>query len=73
MRIVKAASEIILEDIRSCVYDLNTYPPIDSFLENVEDEIRDTLNYFLKSELKVELFAPFSILLAPSMTGMGVR
>ncbi|KMQ83773.1 hypothetical protein RF55_19127 [Lasius niger] len=47
LKIVKAAAEIITEDIRSQVYETNNYPPSDAFLKNVESDIRSTLQLLL--------------------------
>ena len=44
---VKSVSKIILEDIRSVVYDVNSYPAPDCFLENVNNCIPETLKILL--------------------------
>lgn len=43
LRVVKAAADIILEDIRSQVYNTTEYPPTDNFLNDVETVIPQTL------------------------------
>lgn len=45
----KAAASIILEDIRSKVYDLEEYPPPDGFFRDVGSDVPETLNTFLES------------------------
>lgn len=47
-RIVTEAAEIVLEDIRSRVYDKNSYPSSHEFLKTVEDDVPDTLMLFLE-------------------------
>lgn len=46
-RIVKTAAAIIVEDIRSTVYETTHYPPSDNFLQGIESDIPDTLRIFL--------------------------
>ncbi len=43
LRIVETAAAIIVEDIRSQVYNMTQYPPPDQFLEGNEDLIPETL------------------------------
>lgn len=43
MRVMKAAADIITEDIRSRVYNTTDYPPPDEFLNTVESDIPPTL------------------------------
>lgn len=43
LRVVKAAADIILEDIRSQVYNTTEYPPTDKFLNDVTTVIPQTL------------------------------
>lgn len=43
LRIVRAAGEIILEDIRSKVFDTSTYPPNNNFLGGVHPVVSETL------------------------------
>lgn len=47
MRIVKKAAEIIRQDIQTCVYDPNTYPPSDDFLKDASS-VPETLKLFLE-------------------------
>lgn len=47
MRVVKAAAEIIREDIRSKVYSLDKYPSPDMFLSSVNEDIPDSLQLML--------------------------
>lgn len=42
-RIVKAAADILREDIRSMVYNLHTYPTPETFLDNIENYIPNSL------------------------------
>lgn len=46
-RIVKTAAAIILEDIRSRVYETKYYPPSDNFFQESESDIPETLRVFL--------------------------
>ena len=46
-RVVKAASKIILTDIRSKVYDIENYPAADNFLGGVDSDIPETLKLLL--------------------------
>lgn len=46
---MQAAASIILEDIRSKVYDLEEYPPPDDFFCDVGSDVPETLNTFLES------------------------
>lgn len=48
LRVVKAAADIILSDIRSQTYDTSTYPPSDDFFQNAETVIPDPLCEFLE-------------------------
>lgn len=47
-RIVRAAAAIISEDIRSQIYDTDYYPSPDTFLDDAEKDVPDTLQLFLK-------------------------
>ncbi|KYQ51937.1 hypothetical protein ALC60_08955 [Trachymyrmex zeteki] len=47
-RIVKAAATIILEDIRSQVYETTHYPPSDNFLMDVQTVVPETLQILLE-------------------------
>lgn len=51
LRIVKTAAAIIVEDIRSQVYDTEHYPPPDKFLERNEELIPETLRTFIETVL----------------------
>ena len=46
LRIVKTAAAIIVEDIRSQVYEIEQYPPPDEFLEGNEELIPENLRRF---------------------------
>lgn len=46
-RIVRTAAKIILEDIRSKVYNFKSYPAPHCFLENIETDIPASLKVFL--------------------------
>jgi len=59
LRIVKTAAEIILEDIRSAVHDLDTYRPCAQFFDGADDQ--------LPKSLKVLLEGGFFVLLSPSL------
>lgn len=48
LRVLEAAAAIIKEDIRSVPTENNYYPPMNKTLENLNDEIPDSTNYFLK-------------------------
>lgn len=48
LRIIKAAATIVLEDIRSQVYEISHYPPSDSFLQEVDTVIPETLQVLLQ-------------------------
>ena len=48
LRVVRAAANILLEDIRSQVYETKKYPPSDIFLEDVDTVILETLLCFLE-------------------------
>lgn len=48
-RVVKAAADIILSDIRSEVYNTTIYPPSDNFLGDVESVIPDSLKLLMES------------------------
>lgn len=47
LRVVKTAAKIILEDIRSKVYNINQYPAPDCFLENMDSDIPESLKVLL--------------------------
>jgi len=49
LRIVKTAAAIIVEDIRSQVYETEKYPPPDKFLEGNEELIPETLRTFMET------------------------
>ncbi|XP_063542992.1 uncharacterized protein LOC134751504 [Cydia strobilella] len=49
LRIVRTAANIILEDIRSVLFDTNNYPPPSSFLDKVNSVIPETLNTFVET------------------------
>jgi len=48
LRVVKEAAAIILEDIRSQVYETKHYPPTDNFLRDVKTVVSESLNVFLE-------------------------
>lgn len=52
LRIVKAAADIIREDIRSMVYDLRNYPTPETFLDNVKNDVPNSLQMLLNSIIK---------------------
>lgn len=47
VRVVKAAAEIICEDIRQKFYDTEHYPQTDDFLKNVQKDVPSTLECLL--------------------------
>lgn len=47
LRVVRAAAQIVLEDIRSQAYDMSEYPSSSYFLQNLERELPESLNIFL--------------------------
>ncbi|GBM41156.1 hypothetical protein AVEN_4178-1 [Araneus ventricosus] len=49
IRIVKTAASIILEDIRSQVYETQEYPPPNNFLQEGESIIPETLRVLTKT------------------------
>lgn len=49
LRVVKAAAEIIVEDIRSQVYDNSQYPPSDDFFNNVDTVIPESVQLFYET------------------------
>ena len=51
-KIVEAASEICLEDIRSKEYNIETYPPCNDFLRNSFDDIPKSLYKFVDKIVK---------------------
>uniref|UniRef100_A0ABD2VTT7 Uncharacterized protein n=1 Tax=Trichogramma kaykai TaxID=54128 RepID=A0ABD2VTT7_9HYME len=51
-KVVEAAGQIILEDIRSKFYDVSYYPALNCFLDKIDDDIPDTLELLLSSILK---------------------
>lgn len=46
-RIVKTAAAIVIEDIRSRIYETKHYPPSDNFFQDSELDIPETLRIFL--------------------------
>lgn len=52
LRVVKAAADIIREDIRTVIYNLHTYPTPDTFLEDVENDVPNSLKLLLNSIIK---------------------
>ncbi|XP_047990434.1 uncharacterized protein LOC125229597 isoform X2 [Leguminivora glycinivorella] len=48
MRIVCTAANIVLEDIRSPIYETSYYPPPSSFLQKVDDPVPQTLKNFVE-------------------------
>lgn len=48
-RVVKAAAEVIREDIRSQVYDTTQFTPSDDFFQNVNSVIPDSLKLLLET------------------------
>lgn len=52
LRIVKAAAEIIREDIRTQVYTLDKYPSPDLFLDSIDSDIPHSLKLFLTTVVK---------------------
>lgn len=49
LRVVKAAAEILVQDIRSVVYDVTEYPPSDNFLQNADSGIPESLKLMLET------------------------
>lgn len=49
MRVVKSAADIILEDIRSQVYDTTEYPPTDDFMQDVDSVVPESLKLLLET------------------------
>ncbi|XP_063389678.1 uncharacterized protein LOC134675401 [Cydia fagiglandana] len=49
LRIVRTAANIILEDIRSILFDTKSYPPPSSFLDEVNSVIPETLKTFVET------------------------
>lgn len=49
LRVVKAAADIIREDIRTKSYDKDSYPSPNNFLKNAKEDVPDSLNIFLKT------------------------
>lgn len=49
MRVVKSAAEIILQDIRSQVYDTTEYPPSDDFLRETDSAVPDSPKLLLET------------------------
>lgn len=47
LRVIREAAAIIVEDIRSKLYDTKSYPPSDNFMDNVDDSIPASLNVLL--------------------------
>lgn len=52
LRIVETAAKIIREEIRSQVYELDTYPSSDNFLCDLQNQIPEAFNLFLKTLIK---------------------
>ena len=52
LRIVRAASSTIFDDIRSKFYDTKNYNAPDYFLDNINDDIPESLQVFLDSPIK---------------------
>jgi hypothetical protein len=52
--VVKAAADIIREDIRTLIYNLDPYPPSDSFLDTVENYVPESLKLLLETITKRE-------------------
>lgn len=48
LRVIEAAAAIIREDIRSMIYPLDTYPKLDSFLEDVEKDVPESLKLLVR-------------------------
>lgn len=44
---IREAAAIIVEDVRSRVYDTNMYPPTDKLMNNADDHVPETLRVFL--------------------------
>lgn len=51
-RIILEASKIILEDIREMVYDTQSYPPPDTFLDEIHSHIPETLKLMLNTIIR---------------------
>lgn len=49
-RVIKAVADIILQDCESRVYDTNTYPACDNFLNDAEEQIPASLLLLIESE-----------------------
>lgn len=49
LRIVKCAGEIIVDDIRSKIYDCDEYPSPMNFLGNIEDDVPESLRVLLET------------------------
>ncbi|KYN21230.1 hypothetical protein ALC57_06394 [Trachymyrmex cornetzi] len=47
LRVIREAATIIREDIRSVLFDVSSYPPSDTFLQNAESKIPESLKVFL--------------------------
>lgn len=47
-RVLEAAAAIIREDIQSAVFDNSKYPPPGRMFENLNDNIPESLTYFLE-------------------------
>lgn len=58
LRIIELAAHIILQDIRSIKFDLNTYNSPTDFLSNVATEIPETLKLFLDILIKTHKHVP---------------
>lgn len=52
LRIVETAAKIFREDIRSQVNELDTYPSSDNFLCDLQNQIPEAFNLFLKTLIK---------------------
>lgn len=48
LRIVRTAAEIVRDDIRSCVYEVDKYPSVSNIQNSAAESVPETLNVFLK-------------------------
>jgi len=55
LRIVETATKIIKEEIRSQVYELDTYSSSENFLCDLQNQIPEAFNLFLKTLIKEKM------------------
>lgn len=51
MEILKAAAAIVREDIQSCVFDNTMYPPPGRMFDNINNDIPESLSFFLEEAI----------------------